>query len=529
MNTSFVLKLAMLYFTILCWCKGGLDEGFSRYLLLGVSLLILFVSIFRVKFIRFRNWITVLYLVIFPLYFAISYLNPTYKPLDIKDLHDVNFYKRLQNSSNIIKADYVAKRIGTIIETNKVDKTQALALFNDLKTTYKYNYLKNVKDDVWILIQDLEKKIILDSCTFIPSAAIQDKNTLWKFYFMFFGIYIMIIIQESKISYSILRNICYFILVNAFLLSIIGIYQKINYEFSEDAVEILGIWEAPEPRYYFSTFTYKNHWSAFAIISFFVGCSLLFKPIFIWGKDLYRSKEFVFILFLLFPVVFSVPFSGSRSGTLFLSLSLMFVIIYLINILTDIKFKYKALFSFSLIFILLSIFSIFFLDKNKVADEMLNNTKIQLNSIFEGKLPLRYHLWQDAVIVGKKSPVFGWGFNSYSSINPLFQSSYVKNERSIGLSHAHTPYIPLIAHAHNDLLEWWCEWGILGLVLFSTPVLVLLFAQILSNKNPEQKLLLVAVLVMIFYSSVDFPTRTPACLAITTICLGLGVFQHTKS
>ena len=73
--------------------------------------------------------------------------------------------------------------------------------------------------------------------------------------------------------------------------------SKINYEFSEDAVEILGIWDAPEPRYYFSTFTYKNHWSAFAIMSFFVGCSLLFKPIFIWGKDFYRSKDFVFYFF----------------------------------------------------------------------------------------------------------------------------------------------------------------------------------------------------------------------------------------
>ena len=47
-------------------------------------------------------------------------------------------------------------------------------------------------------------------------------------------------------------------------------------------------------------------------------------------------------------MIFSIPFSGSRSGTLFLSLSLMFVIVYLINILTDIKFKYKVLFSFHL-------------------------------------------------------------------------------------------------------------------------------------------------------------------------------------
>ena len=99
---------------------------------------------------------------------------------------------------------------------------------------------------------------------------------------------------------------------------------------------------------------------------------------------------------------------------------------------------------------------------------MVTNTQTQLNEFVEGKMPLRYYLWSDAIKTGFHSPFFGWGYNSYSAINPIFQSSHVQSERYKLLSNAHNPYIPLIAHAHNDLLEWWCEWGTFGVVLFYT-------------------------------------------------------------
>ena len=104
---------------------------------------------------------------------------------------------------------------------------------------------------------------------------------------------------------------------------------------------------------------------------------------------------------------------------------------------------------------------------------MLNITKIQLNEISNGKLPLRWYLWMDALNVGKQKPSFGHGFNSYPSINPLFQSNYVRDARSVGLEAAHNPYIPLVAHAHNDWIEWWCEWGLLGMLVIFIPMLTI--------------------------------------------------------
>ena len=39
--------------------------------------------------------------------------------------------------------------------------------------------------------------------------------------------------------------------INTGLLAIVGLWQKLNYMPSENLLEILGIWDAPEPRYFF--------------------------------------------------------------------------------------------------------------------------------------------------------------------------------------------------------------------------------------------------------------------------------------
>ena len=165
-------------------------------------------------------------------------------------------------------------------------------------------------------------------------------------------------------------------------------------------------------------------------------------------------------------------------------------------------------------------FFIFLKSNNSTAKEMLNISKIQLNEISNGKLPLRWYLWMDALNVGSQKPSFGHGFNSYPSINPLFQSNYVRDARSVGLDAAHNPYIPLVAHAHNDWIEWWCEWGLLGMLVIFIPMLTIVVATLVGNFNLNTKLLMAGVTMILLYSFFDFPTRTPACLSL--ICLSFG-------
>lgn len=509
---------------MICWCKAGLDEGISRYLLITISIILIVKSFSLFRKQRYPILLTFFYSIFILFYFILSYFNPMYENLSEKHLNEIDFHNKIQDFPDIEKSNFVFKRINLIIATGNKSKSESLSLFNDLILTYRINYLEKDNDPLWALINELYNMTKVDAIKWIPSLTIDDTKILWNIYLLLSAFYLFAFLSSIKLTTGSVQKICVTILVNSSLLAIIGIYQKVNYDFNFQTKEILGIWDAPEPRYYFSTFTYKNHWSAFAIVSSLIGSTLLIKHFHIFGASFYRSKEFLVIVLLLSPVLFSVLFSGSRSGTLFLFISLFFTLLYYTRFILLPKLRCYLLISIFLI----GFISLFFIDKNNVSKEMLINTKSQFQKFTKGEFPLRYYLWKDAVRVGANSPIFGWGYYSYSSINPLFQSSHVKKERSIGLSNAHTPYIPLIAHAHNDWLEWWCEWGTLGLVLFGIPLLVLLFARLLNNKDPVRTIFLFSVIIILAYSLVDFPTRTPACLILTAICSGVGISRPTK-
>lgn len=522
MSNSYLLNLMIVFFVFMSWCKAGLDEGIGRYILLAIGSWIVIQSLIKFRELRSSFTNVFLYFLIFLIYFGLSYLNPAYRSLESFDLNNVNFNQRIQTAKNKVNANFISQRISVILQTNKNNKNQGLALFNDLKLSYRNRYFSSEHDDLWILINDLDKNIKNKKFLSLPSVAIKDKNLLWNFTFMAFSLYFFILLT-NRLGHGCVRKFCYIILINSFILSLVGIHQKINYEFGSNVKEIIGLWDAPEPRYYFSTFTYKNHWSAYALLSIFIGFSLIVKPIQNFGTIFYRSNELILILLLLMPIILSVPFSGSRSGSILLVLSffsLLFVFTqnFIRKKLKAIILSFSILTSLCILFILL-----LFFDKNKTSHEMVTNTQTQLNEFVEGKMPLRYYLWSDAIKTGFHSPFFGWGYNSYSAINPIFQSSHVQSERYKLLSNAHNPYIPLIAHAHNDLLEWWCEWGTFGVVLFFIPLLVLLIAQILSCYCLENKILLLSVLLIILYSFIDFPSRNPACFTLAMICFGLGI------
>ena len=171
---------------------------------------------------------------------------------------------------------------------------------------------------------------------------------------------------------------------------------------------------------------------------------------------------------------------------------------------------------------------VFLNSKIPTSIEIISTTKIQINELSKGKLPLRWYLWSDAVGVGKQKPFYGHGFNSYPSINPLFQSKYVRDMRSYGLEAAHNPYIPLVAHVHNDWFEWWCEWGLIGLLFLFIPILIISLALLSGNFSLNAKLLMAGVLMILIYSFIDFPTRSPACLALFCFTFGISLARARR-
>ena len=120
------------------------------------------------------------------------------------------------------------------------------------------------------------------------------------------------------------------IVLNCLILSIVGFYQKINHQWTEDYIEILGLWDAPEPRYYFSTFTYKNHCIAYAIMSIYCLFYLINANITEARKmnhNIFKSKYLFLLIVSTIIISFSVLYSGSRSGSLIILFSIIFYLL----------------------------------------------------------------------------------------------------------------------------------------------------------------------------------------------------------
>ena len=116
---------------------------------------------------------------------------------------------------------------------------------------------------MWLFLNELLKRIKLNDLPFFPSLTIVDNNILLRFVFWYSNILLIFLWVFKTIKRDDLNAIYWIIFLNCTVLALVGIVQKLYYIPSDNQLEILGIWDTPEPRYFFSTFTYKNHWSAF--------------------------------------------------------------------------------------------------------------------------------------------------------------------------------------------------------------------------------------------------------------------------
>ncbi len=517
-----IVKFFAIYLILLFWTKAGLAGGWVEQVLLVLSIICIFIALSALK----RHWSVFKYYFltagILTLLFILSYLNPTYRNLTKQDLEELNFSERITEINNIEKAAFISKRMQSVFMTQDVNNIDSLAILLGIKDSYTSTFNVYHNDNVIKIIDVVISRIFLKPKLYIPSSLIKEKVSILKFYFFLFHILAGFVIFSTVTTKSDVRKLCYIFFVNTLILSIVGIYQKINYSFGSNVKEILGIWDAPEPRYYFSTFTYKNHWSCFALISITMGIKLIISPMTFWGLNFIRCKELNLLLVFITVISFTIPFSGSRSGTLLLILLVLSLIFYAI-LKHKISLKRK-LFVFFIIKCLTLIFlSLILFNRNNISMEMKNVSEMQLRDLSSGKMPLRWYLWSDALDAAKQKPFWGYGYETYAAVAQKHQSHHVRSERNKALANAHNPFIPLVAHAHNDIIEWWCEWGLAGMLAFFIPAICIIFAFIQKKSNAESKILLTGVAIAFVYSLIDFPTRTPACLALLSVCFALGL------
>jgi len=242
----------------------------------------------------------------------------------------------------------------------------------------------------------------------------------------FINLFLGIIIFHNLCNFNNVKVFLWIVIINTFILCIVGLYQKFTQEWSDDYLEILGIWNAPEPRYYFSTFTYKNHWSAFALLSLSCTFSILYKQLRVTRDYMIKSPILLFIILGIILMISTVIFSGSRSGILFCASSILLfsLIIFLKNKKLE-SFSFRKILSCFLV-ILPTLFLIFYsLKKDEKVKEMLTNSNTQWNAYQEGKPPLRWYLWEDAYNMVQKELILGHGYYAFPSTYPKFQSLVV--------------------------------------------------------------------------------------------------------
>ncbi len=516
MNRSF--KLTLLYVVLYPWYKGGLASGYGTFFFIGIGSIIL-IDNFTGKKNLISNKIH-LFTFLSLLILLISYFNPRYRTLNDNDLLKSNFHKVIVNTGNINQSKYLADSIKYILDTSKTNPSTSLAIFFHFKKSFSDKYLGSNSENIKDFLKKCESAISLKYIKFLPSSAIKCPQVLLGSIFFVFNFYIFIFVFNSIVNEESLMLFLKTIFFNSLILCIIGFVQKYYHQWDDDYLEILGFWDAPEPRYYFSTFTYKNHWSCYALTSIFIGILLLYSS---FIKNNIRLDKNVFLIVTIFSIsllFISIIISGSRSGLLLSIIGIFLILLKLFPVSKLLRINYLLIAIFSLLFLVtpLIVFVLF----SKQTQEMRSNTLSLLYDLQSGKKPLRFYLWKDSIEHIRDRHWFGHGYSAYKSTNPNYQSKIVRMERAKSLENAHQKHVPLVAHAHSDILEFFIEFGFFGTFILFFPVILLLSKILLSIKTDQIYILLVGLLTVFAYFLIDFPSRTPATLATVSAFLGLS-------
>lgn len=490
-----------------------LNAGLAGEWLSSLFAIIVFVLLAKTIFIN-RNKIKRIWYIFLPLYFFflllfISSFNVTFQKLDELKWKSLDLEKAIVEETDPEKIKMINNHFRNIYLMENQDPKLAIAIFFNLKNMYLKTF-GNKPTPALSTISKYENFITRNTSHFIPSSIIASRSILPDYLYIICSILFFYLCYLSFHNKKSIRRLLMTFFISSGILALVGIYQKFNYTPNNNTPEIFGIWDAPEPRYFFASFTYKNHWSCFAVISLSVGFAFLIRNIHIHKDNFLRSKLIPVISLFCFILFISIVYSASRSGVI---ISLLFVCI-LFPCFKIVKSK--------ILFVILSLsFSIFFISfkDNKSITEMHNNTKQQIEQFKLGALPLRLHLWHDLYQQISLRTFWGYGINSYRSINPVYQSNEVLNIRSIGLQNAHKLYTPLIGHGHNDWLELFSEIGWIGFTFVLLPSLLLIIREMISTESLFAKSLFLGCIAYFLFSFIDFPIRTPACFI--TFC---GIF-----
>ncbi len=365
--------------------------------------------------------------------------------------------------------------------------------------------------------------IRVKSAEWFPSAATPEtsQRKLYLLTFVFLqGILVYRYLRERKL----LRLLLTVLGINCVLIAIAGIWQKLAFNPNDIDPEIWGVWEAPEPRYFFASFTYKNHWCAYAVLGMGILAGLITNWLRGHSKDFFRGSPVPIALLGMVILVASAPLSGSVLGTILT----LFVAIPFAG------FFFRQLVSKSwgrarrrigcLIAVSLPIIAswIVLASSPETKRETLQKISNRWAAIKAGQLPWRYYHSKDSWTMFMDKPVWGWGLGSTAPLYPLYASSEIikQSEKQLEYAHHDERFFGL-EHSHNDWFQYLAETGVIGVALLVVGPVMALRGKRLSKSVTLWALFACGSLLL--YSFVDFPSRTPACSILFSVVMGAAL------
>tara|TARA_B100000242_G_C43054814_1_gene493408 strand:+ start:944 stop:2488 length:1545 start_codon:yes stop_codon:yes gene_type:complete len=496
-----VYKFYFILILILPWFKGGNADFPVRYIIYSGFAICLLSLVYgnSKKFVRSINKIYFCGFIVFTLSVLLLGRN------DIAKENIEISTEELKENINLHSG--IGKKLLNIINNlNYITKENVYYSLLNIKNEiyYKFNSVELSDKE---MINTIYRKILDNYSPYIPILNFQKFSNLLLFCTIITCLLIPFNILKVK-SHKTLKRFSLFFLINASVLCLIGILDKTGIISFSSAKPLLGLWEVSDPRYYFASFSYKNHWGAFAILSIIHGTAYLVSNI---KSRKYKTWSSLFIVLLLAIIFSSLFLVDSRSSILII----FFFSLCLILFVT----KYR---SYILIFTI--IFSSLFLiiDDRSSSSSLINRTINQFSSIKEQKYPFRFLLWNDILSQINIKTFWGYGFNSYSKINPLFQSEPTVNERYIVTINAHTDFTPAIKSAHSDILQCFSELGFVTFSLIFFPILFFVLREALFGRGYYTRVLSLGCLAYIFYSLIDLPNSSFAnfnCFIFTLVLI----------
>ncbi len=305
-----------------------------------------------------------------------------------------------------------------------------------------------------------------------------------------------------------LRNLLVMLAVNAFLLAVLGLFQRALH-----ADKIFWSWTPPAD-YFVSSFIYRNHAGAYFNLALAFTCALTYW--FYRRQVRQREPSSPAVLFGFFAALVAVIvlYSYSRGATL-LMIGLLVVVVGLIG---------RKLFSppdssrslltvafIGLVFVSVIGLSLFSLRTDRMA-ERLRGLEHEVET---GRENIRLVLARATLDMIQDRPVLGWGAGSYGYCLPGYQVRYP--EICVARdSHKRM----FFEHAHDDYLEFLAEYGVAGCSLLLACAVACLFPLVRLRfwQNAPMAILTLGCLVTMVHATFDFPFFNPAIL-ITWCCL----------